>query len=109
MDMELLVSNKIEMLFKQYEKEVSPKRTVLRTSAMPENTKYQILSQDIVRGLLNTCESMGADIREQALDEYTQKLVNTGYTKEQTRRIVLTGIRGSKTKSFLPSLVQVND
>ena len=87
--MELLVSNKNTILFKQYGKEVSYKRTVQRTSVIPENTKYQVISQNMVRRLLNTCESMGTYMsgsRWQVVDGYAQKLVNSGYTRKQTRK-----------------------
>ena len=83
------MSNKNEILFKQYEKEVSYKRTVQRTSVIPENTKYQVLSQNMVRRLLNTCESMGTYMsgsRWQVVDGYAQKLVNSGYTRKKTRK-----------------------
>ena len=62
--MKLKVTNKNEIVFQQYEKEVSSKQTVQKNSAMGENAKFQILSQDMVRRLLNTSEALGAETRE---------------------------------------------
>ena len=98
LDMKLKVTNKNEIVFQQYEKEVSSKQTVQKNSAMGENTKFQILSQDMVRRLLNTSEALGAETREQVVDDYAQKLINSGYSTEQTQRIVLNGIRGYENK-----------
>ena len=96
--MKLMVSNKNEILFQQYEKEVSAKQTIQKNSAMGDNVKFQILSQDMVRRLLNTSDSMGAETRELVVDNYSQKLINSGYPREQVRRIIINGIRGLTNK-----------
>ena len=98
LDMNLIVTSRNEILFKQYEKEVSSKQTIQRSSAMNENVKNQILSQDMIRRLMNTCENVGAETREQVVDQYAQKLINSGFSKEQTKRIVINGIRGFEGK-----------
>ena len=72
----------------------SSKRTIQRTSAMGENTKMQILSQDMIRRLRITSESLGSGEKVAAVDQYTQKLINSGYTREQVARSIINGIKG---------------
>ena len=90
----LRIGENNETLFRYFEKDVCSSRTVQKQSAMGENMKVQILSQDTVRRLLNTSESKGAETREQIIDQYARKLRASGYSREQTRRILLNGIKG---------------
>ena len=54
---------------------------------MEENSKIQIVSNDLVRRLCNTMEELGEQGAQQVVDGYAQKLLNSGYGLEQTRRI----------------------
>ena len=85
-------NNQIE--FKFYEKPVCSKKTVQLKSAMAENPKLQILSNDLIRRLLNTSEELGVGARCTVVDQYAQKLLNSGFRREQTRKILLNGIKG---------------
>ena len=58
----------------------------------------QILSQDTIRRLMNTCETLGAESKTDILDQYAKKLLNSGYSREQARRILLNGIKGYESK-----------
>ena len=61
---------------------------------MGENQRTQILVQEVIRRLGNTKEDMGAEVIKDILDRFSQKLVNSGHNEEQTRRIILAGIKG---------------
>ena len=61
---------------------------------MGENTRTQILAQEVIRRLGNTKEDMGNEIVEDILDKFSQKLINSGHNEEQTRRIIIAGIKG---------------
>ena len=89
-------ANQVE--FKHFEKETSSTMTIQSKSAMCENVKHQILSQDMVRRLYTTCGSQGAETLEQIVDKYAQKLRNGGYSVEQTQRIIINGIKGLERK-----------
>ena len=39
-------------------------------------------------------EELGAKNRGEAVDKYAKKLLQSGYSKEQTRRIIVNGIKG---------------
>ena len=67
-------------------------------SAMGENIKSQILSQDLIRRLLNTSEDLSKEYREHVVDEYGKKILNSGYTREQAIRILVNGIKGYENK-----------
>ena len=84
--------------YKFYEKPVSSKRTVQDKTAMNTNSKLQILSQDLVRRLLNTREELGAIVRSTVVDNYAAKLGASGFKTEQIKKILINGIKGYETK-----------
>ena len=94
LDTELKVDKANQVQFKFYEKSTSSKKTVQRDSAMEENSKIQTVSNNLVRRLCNTGESMGAREQCKVVDDYAQKLGNSGYSLEQVRRIIVNGIKG---------------
>ena len=77
------LDNKVRYRF--YEKETSADKTVQKSSAMEENSKEQILSQDVVRRLGNSSEELGRKESWRILDNYGQKLLNSGYEIHQVR------------------------
>ena len=77
---------------------VCSKKTVQLKSAMAENPKQQILSNDLIRRLLNTSEELGVGARCTVVDQYNQKLLNSGFRREQTRKILLNSIKGYEAK-----------
>ena len=67
---------------------------VQKISAMGEDTKYQIIFQDLIRRLMNTSESLEPKYKIEVVDEYCDKLVRCGYSKDQVSRILINGITG---------------
>ena len=65
---------------------------------MEENAKMQSLSNDLVRRLLNTRAELRNSYREGVVDGYGVKIFTSGYSLEQARRILLTGMKGYITK-----------
>ena len=94
LDTELRVNKENQVEFKFYEKETTTRKTVQKTSAMEENNKIKILSNDLVRRLCNTMETLGAKEQHMVIDNYSQKLLNSGYGREQVQRIIVNGIKG---------------
>lgn len=74
------------------------KMTVQMGSAMEENTKMKILSNDLIRRFLNSSEELGNDEKCRIVDGYGKKLLNSGYDLERTREIVVRGIKGYESK-----------
>ena len=94
LDTSLKIGSNNQIQYKFFKKEISSRRTVQAKSAMEDNMKYQIISNDLVRRLLNTDEELGAEYRKKVIDQYTEELSNSGYKKEQIRRIIVNGIKG---------------
>ena len=65
---------------------------------MDENSKMKILANDLTRRLLNTSESLGLEDRVKVVNDYSQKLLNSGYGQEQVRRIIINGIKSYERK-----------
>ena len=88
--------NKIKFRF--FEKPTTTPVTVLERSGMEENSKMKILSNDLMRRLLNTQEDLDTTEKTSVIDGYAQKLLNSGYNLAKTRKIVLAGIKGYSRK-----------
>ena len=98
LDMKLRVSGSNLVLHGFYEKPTNSNVTVQRRTAMGEDAKIQILSNDLVRRLRNSSEELGKGAKVEIVDNYAQKLVNSGFRGEQLRRIVTNGIKGYESK-----------
>ena len=82
------------MSYRFYEKPTTTNTVIRKESALSENQKIQILSQELVRRLFNTREDLSTEYRSVVIDEYAQKVLNSGYKVEQVKRIILSGIKG---------------
>ena len=81
-----------------YEKPMNSKYCILEKSAMDYQSKFSILSQDLVRRLLNTKDTIVQSRKDEIVDDYTEKLFNSGYNIAQVRQIIVAGIRGYRRK-----------
>ena len=61
---------------------------------MDENSKNQILANDLIRRMSNVDENQENKRMKEVIDKYSVKLITSGYTISQTRKIVLNGIKG---------------
>ena len=86
------------MLHGFFEKPTNSNETIQRKTAMGEDSKIQILSNDLIRRLKNNSEELGEGAKVEIVDNYTQKLLNSGYQGEQLQRIVTNGIKGYENK-----------
>ena len=73
------VDNNNQVLFTYYEKPTSAKRPVMKRSAMAENAKIQVLSNDLIRRFMNTREDLPDGDFCKMTDGYAQKLLNSGF------------------------------
>ena len=65
---------------------------------MGEDAKIQILSNDLIRRLMNNSEQLGQGAKIKIVDDYSQKLLNSGFRGEQLRKIISNGIKGYEGK-----------
>ena len=89
-------NNRIQ--FKFFEKDTTTNLCIQKRSAMQENQKIQSLTNEVIRRLLNTGGGVTNEVRRGILDKYGVKLLTSGYSIEQARRITLAGIRGFERK-----------
>ena len=93
LDMEMWIENG-RILYSYYEKPVAAKTVINQKSALSENTKMASLSQDLIRRMKNTTERLDLKHRIAIIDKYAAKILSSGYSRVQTRRIVVAGLTG---------------
>ena len=65
-----------------------------KRSAMPEDIRRATLNQELIRRMVNTSELVDVEKRVEIVDDYTQKLINSEYTTDEAREIVVGGLKG---------------
>ena len=60
---------------------------------MEENSKFKIVSNDLVRRLYNTMDEIEPEEKWKIIDNYSQKLLDSGYSIEQVRKIIVNDIK----------------
>ena len=73
-------------------------RNHVKTSWAVPSSKIHILAQDLVRRLLNTKENLPSTYKGKIVDGYAQKILNGDYSRDQTRRIIVAGLKGYHAK-----------
>ena len=94
LDLQVRVEDNNIVSFRYYEKPTVTNVMVQRRSAMGENEKIQTLTNDMVRRLASTDPRQKNATKVKVVDQFTKKILTSGYNLQQTRRIVLGGIRG---------------
>ena len=98
LDTSLKVDERNLIQYKYYEKPTSSRECLHANSAMNMNSKMQILSNDMVRRLFNTSEGLGSKVVGEIVDNYAEKMMRSGYSREQTKKILLNGIKNFESK-----------
>ena len=76
-----------------FEKSMNSKFCILEKSAMAYESKLSILSNEVVRRLLNTSETVSQDRKDSILNDFVLKMLRSGYDIGQCRDILISGIR----------------
>ena len=98
LDTRLRVTGSNQVSHGYYEKPTNSNVTIQMRSAMTQDSKIQVLSNDLVRRLKNNSEELGGGAKIEIVDNYTQKLLNSGYRGEVLQRIITNGIKGYENK-----------
>ena len=77
-----------------FQKSMAKKTLIHRKSALGENTKISSLTQNIIRRMKNIGEEVEMKERIRVVDEFTDQMLFSGYSAEQTRRIIIAGLKG---------------
>ena len=70
------------------------KSVIHKSSALSEKTKVSSLSQDLIRRMKNTSESIPDKVRIDIVNEYSDQLLSSGYSPTQTQDIIEAGLKG---------------
>ena len=98
LDMMIRVEDSNIISYNYFEKPTTTNVMVQKRSALGENTKVQILSNELVRRMGNTDVRLGNKVMTKVIDQFGKKLLTSGYTLSQSRKIALSGIRGWERK-----------
>ena len=93
LDTAIRVSEENKILFKFWEKPTNSNRTLDRRTAMGENQKLQVLTQEVIRRLGNTYEGLVNEDYTRIIDDFCQKLFKSGYKEDQIRRIIVAALK----------------
>ena len=67
---------------------------------MEENSKFKILSNDLMRRFFKTMKEIDQPEKWTIIDQYGQKLLNSGYSLDQVRKISVNGIKGHESRKI---------
>ena len=98
LDVNLAIDERNRLKFNYYEKPTSSNLTLQKNTAMEQNTLVGILSNEVMRRMLNIGGETSSQARWDALDNYAVKLLTSGFSLEQTRKIILSGLKGYEGK-----------
>ena len=98
LDTNLAVEDNNIINYKFYEKPMSANTVLHARTAMAEDAKIRCLANDLTRRMLTSSERIPMEVRRWIVDEYGQKLLNSGYSLEVTRRIIVAGLKGYERK-----------
>ena len=101
LDLKAKLTGENKMTYQFFEKPTTSKYCVMREAAMGEQSKIAILSQEVNRRLLNTCEEEPQEVRDQVLNNFNAKLTVSGYDEDQVKQIMRRGVIRYETLRIL--------
>ena len=98
LDLSLWVDEDNRTMFMFVSKRMASNMCLQQRSAMPENMKIATINQEVIRRMCNTSEHLDIGIRLNIIDNFAQKIINSGYKLEQTRKVMVGGLKGYERK-----------
>ena len=87
-----------ELRYSYFEKEMKTPFCITEKSAMCERSKMSILSNDLIRRCMNTCEKTSQEDKNMMVEEYIDRLKASGYNRKQVREVITSGLTGYTSK-----------
>ena len=81
-----------------YSKPTGSQFSIMETSASSYQAQKASLTQEVVRRLLNTCESRTQEEKDNVVNEFCNKLRRSGYSTKQQMEIIEGGLLGYKRR-----------
>ena len=94
LDLKLRVEKTNQISYRFYEKPSTTNVMMQKRSSLDENSKVQILSNDLERRLAHTDDRQERSVMSGVVDSFGKKLLTSGYSLKQVRTITMNGIRG---------------
>ena len=96
LDTETKVMEDGTIYFRFYSKPMSNNIVIQRGTALPQNTIFSALRQEMIRRLYNSCPLIDLDSKLMIIEAYIQKLVNSGHKFPFIKAVILQGITKHK-------------
>ena len=81
-----------EIMYSFYEKPMCQNQVLQRATALPEASIRASLTQEVVRRLKNTSESLPKSVICDILSVFSQKMVNSGHSVSSAQYILVHGV-----------------
>ena len=85
-------------MYSYFEKPTSSPYVTLENSAWAWSNKHSSLAQDLVRRMSNMTERLDQDIRNEVINNFELKLKISGYSRDQARVIITSGLKGYENR-----------
>ena len=81
--------------YKFFEKEIASKYVMMKNSAMSARVKMNCLTQEVIRRLRNTRESLDwDDVKAPILTKFCKKMARSGYSESYRTEVIKSGVVG---------------
>ena len=98
LDISMQVDKNNQVQYRFFEKPTASKLCLQADTALSQNYLVQSLVQDVMRRMLNCSEHVPIETRMEIIDNFGQKMLNSGHHIENTRRNLISGLKGWKNK-----------
>ena len=87
-----------EIIHSYYEKWMKSPYQIMEKSAMGEQQRYSILSNELIRRLSNLHQKIEMTEKINTIERFIQQMKTSGYSRGQTREAVVSGLMGFSRK-----------
>ena len=94
LDISLKVDSENFVLYRFFEKPTTSQVCLQANTALSQNGIVQALVEDTKRRLLNTSSKVSDSVKREIIDKWAQKMLNSGHGLSETRRNIISGIKG---------------
>ena len=94
LDMKMRVSEQNQVKYTFFEKPTASNKCLQATTALNQNYLMKSLSKEVMRRLANISEHMGNKEKVRVMDDFSQKMVNSGHTMEVVKKTLANGMKG---------------
>ena len=98
LDTSLWLESNGEIRYDFFEKSMSSGYCQMETAAISYNSKRASLAQEVVRRMMNTSEGVEMERRIEILETFSRKMKRSGYSRDQRKEIVQSGLTGYERK-----------